>query len=132
MKFKIKELLAIKKSIKKLVNQNFSLEVMLKLVPMVEQVEIIYKRIEDYKQNLYNTSENEDTINKRLNEYLETETELNIVTIPIDALEVESYDIMETESGTQVIKVPKLNVLDIKNLQFLFSGNGETENLTNE
>lgn len=145
MKITLKELLKIKHSVKKLLGQSVKISVMFQLRHFVHDVTKAVEEFEEHrnkvikrlgvrsgarwilpedKPEVYNEYDTE------MEELLKQEVEIRTCKVKTSdfAIAKENIEIIDTDSGSSMVKVPPLNVLDVANLSFLFEDEQEKGN----
>jgi hypothetical protein len=142
MKFKLKDLLRIKSSIKKLVGQSVKVSVMFRLRHFVNDVDKEMRALDECRNDLikrlgvkeganYTIPQNDfskqEQFENEFKELIEQEVEIRTPKVKISDFEIakEGSEVIETPAGEGIRKVPPLNILDIANLSFLFEDEDE-------
>ena len=142
MTFKLKDLMRIRNSVKKLVGQSVKIHVMFRLRHFVQDVDKEMRTLDEMRTDIIkrlgvrkgqsfsipeNDVENQEKYETEYKLLLEEEVEIRVAKVKLSDFEIarEGSDIIETPAGEGVIKVPPLNILDIANLSFLFEDEPE-------
>jgi len=146
MTFKLKDLVRIQRSIKKLSGQSVKIHVMFRLRQFMQDVEKVLRELGEHRNKLVKEcgqrKENrvweipkedfaaQDKYDEGYEKLLEEEVNIRTPKVKLTDFEIakEGSEIVETPEGEVAIKIPMLNVMDITNLSFLFEDEVEEEN----